>query len=133
MSQTVSRPSSTSPRTSTSTSQPASVPTVAGRFHEARAWARRTMSGTPGEMRVLALVSIAVSLIFAVTAFSTFGSTDDALRRGEANTNQLVRIQAIHTNLVRADADATNAFLVGGLEPADQRADYARRWRRLRG
>jgi hypothetical protein len=26
--------------------------------------------------------------------------------------------------LVRADADATNAFLVGGLEPADQRASY---------
>jgi hypothetical protein len=75
-------------------------------------------------MRVLALLAVAASLIFAVSAFSTFGSTDDALRRGEANTSQLVRIQAIHTNLVRADAHATNAFLVGGLEPADQRADY---------
>jgi len=82
------------------------------------------MSGTPGRMRVLALLTIAVSLVFAVAAFATFGATDDALRRGEDNTNQLVRIQAIHTNLVRADADATNAFLVGGLEPADQRADF---------
>src|SRR5665647_2152593 len=82
------------------------------------------MSGTPGRLRVLALLTVAVSLIFAVSAFSTFGSTDDALRRGEANTSQLVRIQAIHTNLVRADAHATNAFLVGGLEPAAQRADY---------
>ena len=35
-----------------------------------------------------------------------------------ANTDQLVRIQAIQTNVVQADADATNAFLVGGLEPA---------------
>jgi hypothetical protein len=65
-----------------------------------------------------------VSLIFAVGAFSAFGSADDALRRGGANAAQLVRIQAIHTNLIRADADATNAFLVGGLEPADQRTNY---------
>jgi hypothetical protein len=98
--------------------------TVAGRVGEASTAFRRAMSGTPGRLWVLALTGVAVSLIFAFTAFSTFGSTDDALRRGEANTSQLVRIQAIHTNLVRADAHATNAFLVGGLEPADQRADY---------
>jgi len=98
--------------------------TVAGRLHEARAWALRRMSGTPGRMRILALLAIAVSLVFAVTAFSSFRSIDDALRQGGDNARQLVRIQAIHTNLVRADADATNAFLVGGLEPADQRADF---------
>ena len=97
---------------------------AAGRFHEARTWVRRAMSGTPGRMRALGLLAVAVCLTFAFTAFSTFGSTDDALRRGGDNTSQLVRIQAIHTNLVRADADATNAFLVGGLEPADQRADF---------
>jgi len=33
-------------------------------------------------------------------------------------------VQDIRTNLVRADAAATNAFLVGGLEPKDQRAVY---------
>jgi hypothetical protein len=82
------------------------------------------MSGTPGRLRILALLAIAVSLVFAVATFSTFGSTDEALRRAGANTTQLVTIQAIHTNLVRADADATNAFLVGGLEPAEQRTDY---------
>jgi hypothetical protein len=98
--------------------------TVAGRLGEGRNWVRSALSGTPGRMRVLALLAIAVSLVFGVAAFSTFGSTDDALRRGEDNTNQLVRIQAIHTSLVRADADATNAFLVGGLEPAEQRADF---------
>jgi hypothetical protein len=110
----------------TSIGQPVGVPTVAGRFGEAATFVRRAMSGTPGRLRILALLGIVVSLVFGVAAFSTFGSTDDALRRGEANTAQLVRVQAIHTNLVRADADATNAFLVGGLEPADQRADYTR-------
>ena len=104
--------------------QTTNVPTVAGRLGEATTFVRRAMSGTPGRLRLLALLAVAVSLVFAVTAFSSFGSTDDALRRGEANTTQLVRIQAIHTNLARADADATNAFLVGGLEPASQRADY---------
>ena len=110
----------------TSAGQPAGLPTVAGRLGDATTFLRRAMSGTPGQLRILAMLGVVVSLVFGVSAFSTFGSTDDALRRGEANTNQLVRIQAIHTNLVRADADATNAFLVGGLEPADQRADYTR-------
>ena len=100
------------------------MPTVAGRVDDVRASLRRSLSGTPGRLRILALLAVAVSLIFAIGAFSTFGSADDALRRGGENAAQLVRIQAIHTNLVRADADATNAFLVGGLEPADQRADY---------
>ncbi|HEX9371847.1 MAG TPA: hypothetical protein VF897_12615, partial [Roseiflexaceae bacterium] len=53
-----------------------------------------------------------------------FAEASGALDRADANTAQLVRLQAIQNNLVRADADATNAFLVGGLEPAAQRADY---------
>ena len=47
-----------------------------------------------------------------------------APQRPAADTDQLIRVQAIQTNLLRADADATNAFLVGGLEPAEQRAAY---------
>jgi len=109
----------------TAQSHPASVPTVAGRVGDIRASTRRALSGTPGQLRILSLAAVAVSLIFAIGAFSTFGSADDALRRAGENAAQLVRIQAIHTNLVRADADATNAFLVGGLEPADQRTNYA--------
>ena len=105
-------------------SQTASVPTVAGRVGDVKASARRALSGTPGRLRILALLAVAVSLIFAIGAYSAFGSADAALHRGGDNAAQLVRIQAIHTNLVRADADATNAFLVGGLEPADQRNNY---------
>jgi len=107
-----------------SASQAASVPTVAGRVEEVRTSLRRSLSGTPGRLRILAVLAVAVSLIFAIGAYSAFGSADTALGRAGANAAQLVRIQAIHTNLVRADADATNAFLVGGLEPADQRTNY---------
>jgi uncharacterized membrane protein (DUF441 family) len=46
------------------------------------------------------------------------------LSRAEADTAQLIRVQQIQTNLLSADATATNAFLVGGLEPPAQRAAY---------
>ena len=47
-----------------------------------------------------------------------------ALQRAESSTAQLIRVQEIQTNLLSADANATNAFLVGGLEPAEQRKAY---------
>ena len=47
-----------------------------------------------------------------------------ATGRAADNTEQLVRVQQIQSSLFRADALATNAFLIGGLEPAEQRAEY---------
>lgn len=44
--------------------------------------------------------------------------------RAAANTEQVVRIQQVQSLLLRADAVATNGYLVGGLEPAEQRAAY---------
>jgi hypothetical protein len=75
-------------------------------------------------MRVVGVVSVVATLLFGLAAGQAFRSADGALERAAANSDQLVRIQAIQTNVVQADADATNAFLVGGLEPAAQRADY---------
>jgi len=63
-------------------------------------------------------------VLFGLAAAQGFRQSDGALQRAEANTAQLVRIQAIHTNLVSANADATNAFLVGGLEPPAQRQHF---------
>ncbi|MEP7192214.1 MAG: hypothetical protein ABI903_05055 [Actinomycetota bacterium] len=111
-------------QTAKSTTGTAPTTTVAGRVDDVRASLHRSLSGTPGRLRILALLTVAVSLIFAIGAYSAFGTADAALRRAGENAAQLVRIQAIHTNLVRADADATNSFLVGGLEPASQRASY---------
>jgi hypothetical protein len=117
-------PLTSGPGQTSNVAQPAGVPTVAGRLDEATTFVRRAMSGTPGRLRLLALLAVVVCLVFAVSAFSILGSTEGALSRAGANTAQLVRIQAIHTNLVRADAEETNVFLVGGLEPPAQRADY---------
>ena len=58
------------------------------------------------------------------SARAVFATSPYALDRAEDDTEQLVRVQKIQTNLLRADATATNAFLVGGLEPPAQRAAY---------
>jgi hypothetical protein len=62
------------------------------------------------------LVGLLGALIFSYLAYSLHRSEDDA--------NQLIRVQKIQTNLLSADATATNAFLVGGLEPPSQRLAY---------
>ena len=86
---------------------------------------RSGFEGTPGRMRGVAAATVLAAVVFGLVAGWSFRSADGALARAEANTDQLIRVQAIQNNVVRADADATNAFLVGGLEPAAQRADYS--------
>ena len=67
---------------------------------------------------------IVASLIVGVIGALTFAYLAYSLNRAEADTAQLIRVQKIQTNLLTADATATNAFLVGGLEPPAQRAAY---------
>ena len=99
---------------------------LAGQVSTLLARVRASLQETPGRLRWLAAVGVAVALAFGLAGGQAFRSASGALDRAGANTDQLVRIQAIQTNLVQADADATNAFLVGGLEPPAQRADYLR-------
>lgn len=75
-------------------------------------------------MRLVSAALVAVGVLAGLGATQSFRTADGALQRASDNAAQLVRLQDIRTSLVRADADATNAFLVGGLEPADQRRDY---------
>lgn len=75
------------------------------------------LAGTPGRMRVLLALSLLLALAFGACVAQTFRDANGSLNRAESNTAQLVRVQAIHTSLVSANADATKAFLRGGLEP----------------
>ena len=99
-------------------------PGLPGRLSGWSASARSGLEGTPGRLTALAVLTVLASLLFGLVAAYSFRAADGALTRAGANTDQLVRVQAIQTKLIQADADATNAFLVGGLEPAEQRADY---------
>ncbi len=112
------------PGTPPTQSTAATPPGVRGRVNAVSSSVRSGLSGTPGRMRVVGIVSVVATLLFGLAAGQAFRSADGALDRAAANSDQLVRIQAIQTNVVQADADATNAFLVGGLEPAVQREAY---------
>jgi hypothetical protein len=81
-------------------------------------------AGTPGRMRLLGAVAIAGCLVFGVLAFGGATSLHADVEHARDNAAQLVRVQTIRTNLVKADANATNAFLVGGLEPVAARDAY---------
>ncbi len=80
---------------------------------------RRTLS------RLTAAV-VAACLLFGIVGAVSFGSLASSLGRANADSKQLIRVQQIETNLLLADATATNAFLVGGLEPPARRAAYER-------
>ena len=79
---------------------------------------------TPRRLRLLSLGVVTVSLLVGIVGVLVFGYLAYALSRAEADADQLIRVQRIQTSLLSADATATNAFLVGGLEPADQRTAY---------
>ena len=110
--------------TPAATTAAARAPGIRGRVNSVSNSVRASLSGTPGRLRAVGIVSVVATLLFALAAGQAFRSADGALARAAANSDQLVRIQAIQTNVVQADADATNAFLVGGLEPAGQREEY---------
>ena len=87
-------------------------------------WVRGKASGTPGRMRLLAAVSAVAAVVFGLAGAWNLWSSAQALGRADSTTDQIVRVQAIYADILRADADASNAFLVGGLEDPAQRADY---------
>ncbi len=81
-------------------------------------------TSTPRRLRLMGGGIVALGVLVGLTGLLTFGLLAVVLDRADADTQQLVRVQSIQTNLLSADATATNAFLVGGLEPAAQRATY---------
>ena len=83
-----------------------------------------TAMSTPRRLRLLSLGVVVVGLVIGVVGALIFSYLALSLSRAKADTAQLIRVQKIQSNLLSADATATNAFLVGGLEPPAQRAAY---------
>jgi hypothetical protein len=103
---------------------PAPAPgVVQPRVAPASAVAKKTRP-TPQLLRILLALTVLASLAFGVAGFQTGMSQARAAADASAEASQLIGIQAVRNDLVSADAIAANAFLVGGLEPADQRAAY---------
>src|SRR6266516_1657198 len=106
----------------TATADPVTAPPSA--LAVVRQAARATFEGTPGRMRIYGAVAIVGCLVFGLFAYIAASSRSGALASARSDAAQLVRVQAIRTNLVFADANLTNAFLVGGLEPPAARTAY---------
>ncbi|GAA3616828.1 hypothetical protein GCM10022223_36680 [Kineosporia mesophila] len=91
---------------------------------EQRGAVRPSFSGTPGRLRLTAIGAVLAVLVSAVLGAVALKMRSDALGRADSSASHLLLLQGVQTNLVVADADATNAFLKGGLEPQEQRLGY---------
>ena len=98
--------------------------TIAGSLPSARSIASRLLHGTPGRMRLFGLLGVLAAVLLGAISANALLASQSAVERAANNTQQVVRVQSIHVDLLRADAVATNAFLVGGLESADSRLKY---------
>lgn len=81
-------------------------------------------SDTVRRLNLHTVVTMVACVVFGIVGTLAFVDQSVSANRAEANAEQLIRVQEIQTSLLSADATATNAFLVGGLEPTEQRATY---------
>ena len=84
----------------------------------------RPTGSTPARLRRYRDVVVATGLALAVLATAAMALLTLTLRQSADDVEQLVRVQTIETDLLVADANATNTFLVGGLESPQRRAAY---------
>lgn len=89
------------------------------------------MRDTPVWLNRWRVIAIAVAIIFAVVTAIQLGVAWQANRAAADDVEQLIRVQNMQSHLFRADALATNAFLIGGLEPPEQRQQYDDSLRRV--
>ena len=118
----VAAPTTTAPTIAPPATTPA-PPSPATSSSASLATALKAMD-TPRRLRLLSLGVVVVGVLVALVGVLTFSYLAASLSRAKADTAQLIRVQKIQSNLLSADAIATNAFLVGGLEPPAQRAVY---------
>ncbi|MBD5787213.1 hypothetical protein IF650_13600 [Cellulosimicrobium terreum] len=84
----------------------------------------RALRRTPGRLRLVMALCVLAAIVVGVLGFQAGQVQSAALEAAREDSAQLVGVQDVRNSLVAADATATGAFLVGGLEPSDQRARY---------
>lgn len=84
---------------------------------------RKVATSAQRVMRIC-LVSVIVSLLVAVLGFAAAQNQAAGMDRATAGADRVLTVMAVRSALLEADGAATNAFLVGGLEPQDRREVY---------
>jgi len=85
---------------------------------------RHYLDRTPGRLRVVSALAVLAAVLVALGGGAALRERAGALDEAQRSAGHLVLVQSVQTNLVQADADATNSFLAFGLEPRAQRVDY---------
>ena len=83
-----------------------------------------TFEGTPGRLRIAAAAVVAAGIMFALVSSWSLNERSRALHTARDAASQVVLLQDIRTQMVTADAAATNAFLTGGIEPRELRERF---------
>src|SRR5690625_3375037 len=83
--------------------------------HRHRGDGRRRVS-TPRALRWWTFGVALACAMFALTTLVTMWGAASSATRASDDAEQLIRVQTIRANLLRADALATNSFLAGGLD-----------------
>lgn len=87
-------------------------------------WLIRTLSRTPGQLQLLALGCVLLGLLLGAAGFSALQTRADALDQARGELDQLVTVHEAYTALAEAGSQATNLFLLGGLEDPQARQHY---------
>ncbi|HRE02797.1 MAG TPA: hypothetical protein PLV68_15965, partial [Ilumatobacteraceae bacterium] len=84
-------------------------------------------ASTPARLRALSAISAVLAVVLGVFGWVAISHRADALDRASDAAQRLIAVQEIRSAVIEADSIATTSFLVGGLEPAEQRARYEER------
>ena len=76
-------------------------------------------------MRIAGAIAVLGCLVFGLLGGYAFNGWAGALSEARADAAQLVRIQTVQNDLIKADAAASNAYLAGGSGAAGTTQDYA--------
>ena len=86
---------------------------------------RAAFDGTPGRLRLLGIGAVLASLMLSLFGAAAFSIRQNALAEARASAAQLIRVQEIATQLVKADSLFTNGYLAYGLESPKNLTTYA--------
>lgn len=103
---------------------PAAPPVASAPTARRRTLLARATSTTPRTLRLLLALSVLAAVLFGVFAQQAGAMQARAAAEAREQSAQIVGVQDVRNQLVTANAIAANTFLVGGLEPADQRAAF---------
>ncbi|GAB3172959.1 hypothetical protein GCM10027059_43110 [Myceligenerans halotolerans] len=87
--------------------------------------AANAVSGTPGRLGLAQIASVLACVALGIAGFLAGTGQSEDLDIAHADAVDLVATQELRNRLVSADAAATSAFLVGGLEPTAMRERYS--------